>query len=84
MFSTLTANHTALLPGADLAHIGAQFGDRYTLDAVTLERSRKKDEMLLGHVRNVDAGWVLQRDQGRGRPPEDLRPDTDIFPVEAS
>ncbi len=44
-----------IIAGADLAHIGAQFGDRYALDAVTLEGSRKKDELLLGHVRNVDA-----------------------------
>lgn len=58
-----------IIAGADLAHIGAQFGDRYTLDAVTLERSRKKDERLLGHVRNVDAGAFFReiKEEGDGR-----------------
>jgi len=44
-----------ILSGADLAHIGAQFGDRYPLDRQALEESRKKDTVLLGHIRNVDA-----------------------------
>ncbi|MBP1748036.1 MAG: putative dioxygenase [Deltaproteobacteria bacterium] len=44
-----------VIAGADLAHIGAQFGDRYTLDAMIMERSRKKDELLLGHIKNADA-----------------------------
>ena len=38
---------------ADLAHIGAQFGDTAPLDAPTLEESRRKDEALL---RTVEAG----------------------------
>ena len=58
-----------IIAGADLAHIGAQFGDRYALDAVTMERSRKKDEMLLGHIRNVDAGGFFEeiREEGDRR-----------------
>ena len=55
-----------IIAGADLAHIGAQFGDRYTLDPVTLERSRKKDELLLGHVRNVDADGFFREIKEEG------------------
>jgi MEMO1 family protein len=38
---------------ADLAHIGAQFGDPSPLDSPTLEQSRRKDEELL---RTIEAG----------------------------
>jgi hypothetical protein len=41
--------------GADLAHIGEQFGDSYRLDITTLEESKSKDEELLEHIANVDA-----------------------------
>ncbi len=41
--------------GADLAHIGEQFGDRYELDFSTLGASKLKDEELLKHISNVDA-----------------------------
>ncbi|HOC45378.1 MAG: AmmeMemoRadiSam system protein B [Syntrophorhabdaceae bacterium] len=44
-----------IIAGADLAHIGAQFGDLYPIDATVMERSRRKDEALLGHIRNADA-----------------------------
>ncbi len=44
-----------IIAGADLAHIGAQFGDSFALDPAVMERSRKKDEMLLGHIKNGDA-----------------------------
>jgi AmmeMemoRadiSam system protein B len=43
-----------LVAGADLAHIGAQFGDSYALDQPTLSRSKSKDEEILGGVRQVD------------------------------
>jgi MEMO1 family protein len=43
-----------VIAGADLAHIGAQFGDREPLDRETLERSRQRDEAILTHVKNVD------------------------------
>lgn len=58
-----------IIAAADLAHIGAQFGDRYSLDAVTMERSRKKDEMLLGHIGNVDARGFFEeiREEGDRR-----------------
>jgi MEMO1 family protein len=55
-----------IIAGADLAHIGAQFGDRYSLDALTMEKSRKKDEMLLGHIRNVDARGFFEQVKEEG------------------
>ncbi len=44
-----------VISGADLAHIGAQFGDKPPLDPDTLARSRERDETILEYVRNVDA-----------------------------
>jgi AmmeMemoRadiSam system protein B len=44
-----------ILSGADLAHIGAQFGDRFALDMTTLAHSKARDEMLLESVKKVDA-----------------------------
>ena len=44
-----------VLSGADLAHIGAQFGDAGTLDEIFLGRSRRCDEALLESVKKVDA-----------------------------
>jgi AmmeMemoRadiSam system protein B len=44
-----------ILAGADLAHIGAQFGDRSALDMATLAHSKARDEMLLESVKKVDA-----------------------------
>jgi MEMO1 family protein len=43
-----------LISGADLAHIGAQFGDRYGLDSHVLQRSKGKDEEILYAIRHVD------------------------------
>ena len=43
-----------IIAGADLAHIGAQFGDRYGLDKNTLEESKAKDRTLLESVKGVD------------------------------
>lgn len=43
-----------LIAGADLAHIGAQFGDRYSLDSYVLQRSKVKDEEILDAIRHVD------------------------------
>jgi MEMO1 family protein len=43
-----------LVAGADLAHIGAQFGDSYALDQLTLSRSKSKDEEILDGVRQLD------------------------------
>jgi predicted class III extradiol MEMO1 family dioxygenase len=40
--------------GADLAHIGAQFGDSYALDQRTLSRSKTKDDEILDAVKQVD------------------------------
>jgi AmmeMemoRadiSam system protein B len=43
-----------ILSGADLAHIGAQFGDNYELDVTTLARSKGKDMAMLEPVASVD------------------------------
>ncbi len=43
-----------ILAGADLAHIGAQFGDTFTLDGKVLDRSRSCDQAILESVRGVD------------------------------
>lgn len=43
------------IAGADLAHIGAQFGDPYPLSPLALDRSRVKDEEILSSIRHVDA-----------------------------
>lgn len=58
-----------IIAGADLAHIGAQFGDRYPLHPSTLERSRKKDQEILGHIRNCDADSFFSaiKDEEDGR-----------------
>lgn len=45
-----------IISGADLAHIGAQFGDRGPLDSYTLTRSKIKDKELLDAIKDVDAG----------------------------
>jgi MEMO1 family protein len=44
-----------ILSGADLAHIGAQFGDSFALDTVALTHSKARDEILLESIRKVDA-----------------------------
>lgn len=49
-----------IIAGADLAHIGAQFGDRYPLDKDTLQRSRETDEAILSYVKSVDAAGFFR------------------------
>jgi AmmeMemoRadiSam system protein B len=44
-----------ILSGADLAHIGEQFGDKFALDMAILAHSRARDEILLESVQQVDA-----------------------------
>jgi AmmeMemoRadiSam system protein B len=44
-----------IISGADLAHIGAQFGDTYSLNFLTLNQSKDKDEAILNRIRDVDA-----------------------------
>ena len=48
-----------LIAGADMAHIGAQFGDKYALDRLTLGRSKTKDEEILDAVKQVDGERFL-------------------------
>lgn len=44
-----------IIAGADLAHIGAQFGDSYELDSFTLARSEYKDKEILSFIKSGDA-----------------------------
>ena len=44
-----------IIAGADLAHIGAQFGDSYTLDSSALARSKTKDEEIIASIESIDA-----------------------------
>jgi len=44
-----------VVAGADLAHIGAQFGDPYPLSSYTLHSSKAKDEEILSCIRQIDA-----------------------------
>jgi hypothetical protein len=44
-----------VIAGADLAHIGAQFGDPYPLDSFTLMHSKTKDEEILACIQEVNA-----------------------------
>jgi len=55
-----------IISGADLAHIGAQFGDKYSLDALTLDQSATKDEELLRCISNVDADGFFKTIQNEG------------------
>ncbi|HBE44195.1 MAG TPA: AmmeMemoRadiSam system protein B [Deltaproteobacteria bacterium] len=64
-----SGKHFIIISGADLAHIGAQFGDRYPLDFTTLASSKTKDEILLEYIRKIDARGFFQsvRDEGDRR-----------------
>jgi MEMO1 family protein len=55
-----------IISGADLAHIGAQFGDKYDLDTLTLGQSRVKDEELLKCIGNVNADSFFKTIQSEG------------------
>ncbi len=55
-----------VIAGADLAHIGAQFGDSYALDRDVLARSREKDEAVLGHVKRVDPAGFFEEIKREG------------------
>ncbi|MCX7858000.1 MAG: AmmeMemoRadiSam system protein B [Deltaproteobacteria bacterium] len=58
-----------VISAADLAHIGAQFGDYYPLDALTLSSSKVKDEMLLEAIKECEADRFFQliREEGDKR-----------------
>ncbi len=55
-----------VISGADLAHIGAQFGDQYALDIGTLAVSKGKDEAMLGSVSNVDPRGFFEAVRAEG------------------
>lgn len=44
-----------IISGVDLAHIGEQFGDRYSLDRFSLNESKAKDDEILKSIEDVDA-----------------------------
>ncbi len=53
-----------VIAGADLAHIGAQFGDPPPLDASVMEESKEKDGALLKTVARVDAAGFFEAVRG--------------------
>jgi hypothetical protein len=55
-----------VIAGADLAHIGAQFGDPSPLYPSTLEASKQKDGTLLETVARVDAAGFFDAVRGEG------------------
>jgi hypothetical protein len=55
-----------IVAGADLAHIGAQFGDTYALDSFALARSKTKDEEILASVKEIDAQAFFARIKSEG------------------
>ena len=58
----LVATHTGpvvYVAAADLAHIGAQFGDEQPLDGM-LEESKQKDQELLRRIAAVDGGGFFE------------------------
>ncbi len=58
-----------IVSGADLAHIGAQFGDAEPLSAIVLERSRLRDHEVLRRIEAVDGDTFFQviKDEGDSR-----------------
>ena len=64
------AGPCVFVAAADLAHIGAQFGDPPPLDRVVLEESKEKDQVLLRAVAEVDgAGFfeAVRKEEDRRR-----------------
>jgi MEMO1 family protein len=53
-----------ILSGADLAHIGAQFGDSTPLNRDALARSKERDNAILEHIKNVDAHGFFEEIKG--------------------
>ena len=72
-FKDMLARHGKpyiILSGADLAHIGAQFGDTYLLNSFTLSESKSKDEAILEDIKNIDADTfikTIQKEKDRRR-----------------
>jgi len=55
-----------VIAGADLAHIGSQFGDTFPLDSYTLIRSKAKDEEILACVREIDPQSFVNKIKNEG------------------
>jgi MEMO1 family protein len=55
-----------IISGADLAHIGAQFGDGDILDTLTLAQSEAKDREVLKCIADVDAESFFNVIRGEG------------------
>jgi hypothetical protein len=58
-----------VIAAADLAHIGAQFGDQFTLDTSILEQSKNSDQFILEQIGKTDAHGFFQaiKDEGDSR-----------------
>lgn len=58
-----------VVAAADLAHIGAQFGDRFQCDASVLEQSKNADRLILDRIAETDPPGFLQAiiDEGDSR-----------------
>ncbi|MCX5817617.1 MAG: AmmeMemoRadiSam system protein B [Proteobacteria bacterium] len=62
-FKDMLAQHGKpyiIISGADLAHIGAQFGDTFPLNSFTLSESKSKDEEILEDIKNIDADTFIK------------------------
>jgi len=58
-----------VIAAADLAHIGAQFGDQFKLDASILEQSKGSDQLILEQIGKTNAQGFFQavKDEGDSR-----------------
>lgn len=58
-----------VLAAADLAHIGAQFGDQYRLDTPALSHSKKRDDLVLEKILGKDAKGFFEtvKEEGDSR-----------------
>lgn len=58
-----------VIAAADLAHIGAQFGDRFQLDNSILDHSKNMDNLMLEQILKTDAEGFFEsvKDEGDSR-----------------
>lgn len=58
-----------VVAAADLAHIGAQFGDRFQCDTSVLEQSKNSDQLILDKIAQTDARGFFEaiKDEGDSR-----------------
>jgi MEMO1 family protein len=58
-----------VIAAADLAHIGAQFGDQFQLDSAILDYSKTSDQLILEQIMKTDARGFFEavKDEGDTR-----------------